>query len=333
MPYSASGQDQGQGQGQGQSPYTQPTQRVPPEPPPGGQQQPPTGPSPPGGQYSQTEYMASQAPTQRVSQTPPPPAYEQAGQYGQYTQQPAYSQQGYAPAPPAAQVNVNRRPMWWLWALLALFGLLLCGALVAALPGLPKFLPAQPTPTTQPAVVSGTLTVTATAARQLTSTPIPATAAPTDTPAPASTDTPSPPADTATPIVVPTVTPVPPPTDTPQAAPTDTPVPAPNPEPTGTYSSSALADPPQAKRNNGSVHITGRLLRGDLPVEGAAMRIVVHFEESDMTLDSPPTGPDGISTQALRIPKGLKDTGVDVDVIFSVDGQEVSTATTSFTLR
>lgn len=325
MPYSVPGQGQGQGQSQ-QSQFTQPTQPVPP-----------AQAFPPAAQYSQTQYQAAQAPTQRVAQPqsqPPTSGYSQTGPYGQ--------QAAYAPSPPAAQVNVNRRPAWWLWGLIALVGLVLCAGLVAVLPGLPKFVPAQPTvtPTPQLAVVPGTATPSPTHARA-TVTSTPTAVLPTDTPAPPPTDTPAPPpTDTPTEIVVPTVTPVPPPTDTPEPAPTDTPEPVPTdtpapppPEPTGTYSASASADPPQPKSPNGVVSIIGRLVQGDRPVEGAAMRLIVHFDKAETTVDGPPTGPDGVSSQIVKIPKKFKGEDVDVDVIFLVNGQEVAYAATLFSPR
>jgi hypothetical protein len=81
---------------------------------------------------------------------------------------------------------------------------------------------------------------------------------------------------------------------------------------------------------NGVVNISGRLVRGGQPIEGAATRIVLNYKKNRQTIDGPPTGADGFARQVVKIPREAAGDKVDVEVLFLVNGEEVAVAQTSF---
>ena len=61
------------------------------------------------------------------------------------------------------------------------------------------------------------------------------------------------------------------------------------------------------------------------------MRVVLHNETRDDTIDGATTGPDGMAHINFKVGHASSGFEVKVDVIFLVDGQEVMTAQTSYT--
>ena len=307
---------------------------------PGPGSEAPTQPPQPQPQSPQP-YYPPQATTERFD------AYSQYQQYYQQQQaaQPAQQAPGfaaptaqaalppqYAPAPKAKGRAQGDRGVWlWLALLVVLLGV--CGWLFFSLQGPirnlvtsggPTATPVAglgiPTPTALQPVAGGTpatatAVVTGTQAPILVATNTPGVQS-TDTPEPLTTDTPEPPPPP------PTVTPVPPP---PPAPPTATPQPA------GVYTATASAEPRSPKTPNGSLRITGTLLRDGQPVEGALMVLVLHEDGQDSEVSGAHTDAGGNARQVFKIGKDLAGVKVTVDVKFVINGQVVATAQTAFT--
>lgn len=209
------------------------------------------------------------------------------------------------------QVNVTakkKRPLWQ-WGLFALLGLFVCGALTN--------LGNKPTATNQAGL-----------ALQSNRTPT-SVVLPTDTPIENV-------AMVATELVEPTKEPPTtiPPTPEPPTAIVEPPTiePTTPPEPAANWTASASVEP-QNPPQNGTVRITGKLLKDGKPYQGAVMNLNLEYKSKDTNIDGAKTKADGTAGQSVSIGGATKGFEVDVNVVFLVEDKVVARTVTSFTPR
>ncbi|MEO8289204.1 MAG: hypothetical protein ABI670_22575 [Chloroflexota bacterium] len=81
----------------------------------------------------------------------------------------------------------------------------------------------------------------------------------------------------------------------------------------------------------GSIRVTGRLLKGTQPVQGAVMNTKWHYKSKNTPCDGAKTDASGYAGCTNSIGQPTAGYSVKIDVTFTVDGAEVAKTTTEFT--